>query len=99
MTKVGNFVVVENYGTYAVRQVARITELTYFYAAGRGRLTDVLFSGPKDQANLLAQQLSSSRAQYYEDQRAAGQRRDERNQKFIAAANAAVVKKEGEAAT
>lgn len=89
--KDGDFVVMVNWRPEVV-QAIRVTEKVVYYNDGfykrerRLRLDDVVFAGPELLAKRLATQLTSSRAQYDEDQRKAAQRKNERDKLFIAKA-------------
>ena len=95
----GDFVAVVNrYGRIEVRQVIKTSPAFFFYQemrwAGemverRVRRDDVVFVGPRQIAEKLAAQLTSSQAQADEDKRRAVARRIERDKKFIEQANAA----------
>jgi len=92
--KVGEFIVFAETWRGKVAEVTKVTEHTLTYKEEdydretRMNLTGAVFSGPKHVAELLAQQLKSSRAQYQEEHNASALRRNERDAKFIAAAGA-----------
>lgn len=94
----GDFVVVRNTWDVMVIRATRSTKMKVFYIEDYWtvdgtksrersvRLQDTLFAGPEPIASHLAQQLMSSEAQLNQDATAAEQRRDKRDQAFIAKA-------------
>lgn len=75
-----------NWHLHAVVRVSdkRVTVHRYGTREGYVRREDVVFSGPHDSAKRLLDQLTSSRAQMYQDQNAAAARCVKRDDDFIA---------------
>lgn len=94
--KVGDFAVIERPYSYAVVRVTKATparfEGTGEWRSGGTQRYDrraAVFVGDEAKARRLFDQLTSSMAQFSEDTRNAGIRRDKRNAEFIASANGA----------
>lgn len=92
--KPGDFVVDMGRYSIVVRKVVRVTDKCYFYQdedgyrSGRDIRTDrhqVVFSGPKDIAERLRDQLTSSRDLRRQDEKAAYDRWQKRDADYIAA--------------
>lgn len=92
--EVGDYIVTADRWRIEARPAIKVTAQCVFWKSDhsdhhfRVRLTDVVFAGPKEHAERLAQQLRSSFAQQVDDERAARERRKKRDEKFIEAAKA-----------
>lgn len=92
--KDGDFIVILSRWSIDVQRAIKITAQFVFYKEDRRetprrvRIDDVVFSGPEPIARKLVEQLKSSDAQKLDDDRAAYQRHQKRNEAFIAKAAA-----------
>lgn len=88
----GNWFVVKRRFSIDAHEAKRVTPQKVFFESGyRNRdsqcfRSDVVYAGDKNTAERLREQLTSSRAQYDDDQRNASKRHADRSATFIAKA-------------
>lgn len=90
--EVGQWVVEKGLYGYELHQANRVTGATVFHKRpygnreGRIRVAALVFAGAEDAARLLHARLQSSKAQFEDDKRKAGIRKQKRDADFIVAA-------------
>lgn len=88
----GNWVVTKGTWRIEANEVIKVTAKLVFYknehwsTPSRVRIDEILFTGTKERAQLLAQRLQSSLAQMINEKREAGERREKRDAAFIQSA-------------
>lgn len=95
--KDGDFVVTKGRWQAQAVEAIKVSPQMVFYRdhdwndrERRVRIDDVVFAGPRQIAERLKDQLNSSHDLYTQERNAAGQRKVARDEKYIAAAQAAI---------